>query len=56
MVDEECAHRSAHFQELDSLKINMARITSLLEQTLKNIFGEGSSNRLMPFAQTQAII
>jgi hypothetical protein len=56
MVDEECAHRGAHFQKLDSLKINMARITSLLEQTLKNIFCEGSSNRLVPFAQTQATI
>jgi hypothetical protein len=50
--DEECAHCDAHFQEeLDSLKLNMARITSLLEQTLNNISSEGSSNRLVNFAQ-----
>lgn len=56
MIDEERAHRGAHFQELESLKINMDRITSLLEQTLKNIFGKGLSNRLVTFAKTQAII
>jgi hypothetical protein len=29
---------------MDFLKVSMARIVSLLEQTLKNIFGEGLSN------------
>jgi hypothetical protein len=32
MNDEQCSHRDAYFQEeLDSLKFNMARITSLLK-------------------------
>jgi hypothetical protein len=32
MKDEKCTYRDAHFQEdLDSLKINIARIISLLE-------------------------
>jgi hypothetical protein len=46
MKDEEHAHRDAHFQEqLESLKASVARITSLLEQALKNISSEGPSNR-----------
>jgi len=32
------------------MKLNMARITNLLEKTLKNIFGEGPSNRSVIFA------
>jgi hypothetical protein len=51
MEDEEHVHHDARFQEeLDSLKINMARITSLLEQTLKKISGKGPSNRFVSFA------
>jgi hypothetical protein len=51
MKDEEHVHYDARFQEeLDSLKINMAHITSLLEQTLKKIFGKGPSNRFVSFA------
>jgi hypothetical protein len=34
----------------------MARITSPLEQTLKNISCKGPSNRPVTFAQAQAII
>jgi hypothetical protein len=46
MEDEERAHRDAHFQEeLESLKANVARLTSLLEQTFRNASGEGPSNR-----------
>jgi len=46
MEDEERAHRDAHFQEeLESLKTSVARLTSLLEQTLRNTSGEGPSNR-----------
>jgi hypothetical protein len=45
MEDEECAHRDAYFQEeLESLKTSMVRLTSLLEQTVGNTFGEGPSN------------
>jgi len=46
MEGEERAHRDAHFQEeLESLKASVARLTSLLEQTLRNASGEGPSNR-----------
>jgi hypothetical protein len=45
MEDEERAHRDVHFQEeLESLKTSMARLTSLLEQTLRNTSSEGPSN------------
>jgi len=50
MEDEERAHRDAHFQEeLESLKASVARLTSLLEQTLRNVSGEGPSNRYAIF-------
>ncbi|XP_024449452.2 uncharacterized protein LOC112326273 [Populus trichocarpa] len=53
MEDEERAHRDAHFQEdLESLKTSVARLTSLLEQTLRNASGEGPSNRPVTFNQT----
>jgi hypothetical protein len=53
MEDEERAHRYAHFQEeLESLKASVARLTSLLEQTLRNVFGEGPCNRPAIFVQT----
>jgi hypothetical protein len=56
MEDEERAHRDAHFQEeLESLKTSMARLTSLLEQTLRNTSGEGPSNRPVTFNQIPAI-
>jgi len=43
--DEERAYRDTHFQkELDSLKVGMARITSLLKQALRNASGEYHSN------------
>jgi len=52
MEDKECAHRDAHFQEeLESLKASVARLTSLLEQTLRNAPGEGPSNRPNIFVQ-----
>jgi hypothetical protein len=54
MKDEECAHHDAHFQEeLDSLKVNMVCITSMLEQTLKNVSNKGPSNRFMTFTTIQ---
>ena len=57
MKDEEDAHCDSHFQEeLDSLKVCMACIVSLLKQTLRNIFGKGPSNHVVTFAQTQATI
>jgi hypothetical protein len=50
MKNEERSHHNSYFQkELDSLKINRAHVISLLEHTLKNIFGEGSSNRSVAF-------
>jgi hypothetical protein len=50
MEDEECPHRDGYFQEeLESLKASVARITSLLEQALKNTFSEGPSNRSLAF-------
>ena len=46
MKDEEHAYREAHFQEeLDSLKVSVACLTSLLEQALRNTSGEGPSTR-----------
>jgi hypothetical protein len=55
MEDEECAHRDAHFQEeLQSLKESVARLTSLLEQTLRNASGEGLSNQPAIFVQPPA--
>jgi hypothetical protein len=52
MEGEERAHRDAHFQEeLESLKVSVARLTSLLEQTLRNASGEGPSNRPAIFVQ-----
>jgi hypothetical protein len=55
MEDEERAYRDAHFQEeLESLKASMARLTSLLEQTLRNASGEGPSNRPVIFVQPPA--
>jgi len=46
MESEERAHRDTHFQEaLESLKASVARLMSLLEQTLRNTSGEGPSNR-----------
>jgi hypothetical protein len=48
MKDEECVYHDAHFQEeLDSLKVSVARLTSLLEQLLKNASSEGLFNRRM---------
>jgi hypothetical protein len=36
------AHRDAHFQEeLEPLKTSVARLTNLIEQTLRNTSGEG---------------
>jgi len=56
MEDEERAHRDANFQEeLESLKTRTAHLTSLLEQTLGNSFGEGLSNRPIIFIQTPTI-
>jgi len=59
MKDEERAHRDArdaHFQEeLESLKTSVARLTSLLEQTLRNTSGEGPSNRPITFNQIPTI-
>jgi len=46
MEDEERAHYDAYFQEeLGSLKTSVARLTSLLKQTLRNTSGEGPSNQ-----------
>jgi hypothetical protein len=55
MEDEERAHHDVHFQEeLESLKASVARLTSLLEQTLRNASGEGPSNRPAIFVQPPA--
>jgi hypothetical protein len=55
MKDEERAHRDVHFQkELESLKASVARLTSLLEQTLRNAFSEGPSNWPAIFIQPMA--
>ena len=46
MEDKERTQRDAHFQEeLEFLKTSMARLISLLEQTLRNTFDEDPSNR-----------
>ena len=56
MKDEERAHRDAYFQEeFESLKISVAHITSVLEHTLRNNYGEGPSNRPVNFNQTSTI-
>ena len=56
MEDEECAHQDAHFQEeLNALKDSVARITSLLEQTLRNTSGEGPLTRPPTTTQIQAV-
>ena len=53
MENEERAHCDAHFQEeLESLKISVAFLTSLLEQTLRNTSSEGPTNRPVIFNQT----
>ena len=53
MEDEEHAHQNAHFQEeLNALKDSVARIASLLEQTLRNASGEGPSTRPLTTTQT----
>jgi hypothetical protein len=50
MKDEERAHCDAHFQEeLESLKVSVARLTSLLEHTLRNASSEGLYNRPITF-------
>jgi hypothetical protein len=50
MKDEERAHHDAYFQEeLESLKTSVARLTSLLEQILRNTSGEGLSNQPVTF-------
>nr|XP_034893121.1 uncharacterized protein LOC118032519 [Populus alba] len=52
MEGEEHAHRDVHFQEeLESLRASVARLTSLLEHTLRNASGEGPSNRPAIFVQ-----
>jgi hypothetical protein len=52
--DEERAYREANFQEeLDSLKVSVARLTSLLEQELRNTSGEGPSTRPATFPANQ---
>jgi hypothetical protein len=56
MEDEERTHCDAHFQEeLESLKTSVARLISLLEQTLRNTFGEGPSNNPVTFNQIPTI-
>ena len=56
MEGEERAHLDAHFQEeLESLKASVAWLASLLEQTLRNAFGEGPSNRPSIFVQPPAM-
>jgi hypothetical protein len=41
-------------EELESLKANVARLTSLLEQTFRNTSGEGPSNQPAIFVQPLA--
>jgi hypothetical protein len=54
MKDEERSHHDTYFQEeLNSLKVSVARIASVLEQALRNAYGESPSNRLVTFVQTQ---
>ena len=48
MEDEECAHHEAHFiEELESLKTDVARLTSFLEQTCWNASSEAFVGRLI---------
>lgn len=50
MEDEERAQREAYLHdELESLKISVAHLTSLLKQTLRNTSDEGPSNRPITF-------
>jgi oligoendopeptidase F len=54
MEDEERAHRDTHFQEeLESLKANMTRFTSLLNQTCGNVSGKGPTTDLSPLIRLQ---
>jgi hypothetical protein len=39
-------------EELESLKVSVARLTSLLEQAIRNVSGEGPSNQPVTFVQT----
>jgi hypothetical protein len=51
MEEKACAHYDVHFQkELDSLKVNMTCIASLLKKTPRNTSGKGMSNRPATFA------
>jgi hypothetical protein len=44
MEDEEHIHCDTHFEEeLEFLKTSVTNLTSLLEQTLRNAFGESPS-------------
>jgi hypothetical protein len=53
MKDEERSHCDAYFQEeLEFLKVSVARLTSLLEQAIRNFSGEGPSNQPVTFIQT----
>ena len=46
MENEERAHLEAHYQrELENMKDDIARLTSLLEQALVSRFGEGTSTQ-----------
>ena len=57
MKVEERTQRDAYFQKhLESLKTSVAHFTSLLEQTLRNTFGEGPSNRPVTFNPTPTIV
>ena len=50
MEDEERAQRKAYLhEELESLKISVAHLTSLLKQTLRNTSSEGPSNQPITF-------
>ena len=50
MEDEERAQREAYLHdELESLKISVAHLTSLLKQTLRNTSDEGPSNQPITF-------
>jgi hypothetical protein len=54
MKDEERSHHDTYFQEeLNSLKVSVARIASVLEQALRNAYDESPSNRPVTFVQTQ---
>ena len=56
MENEERAHQDAHFkEELNTLKDSAARLTSLLEQALRNASSEGPLTRPITVTQTQAI-